>query len=186
MSLNFFSHTISEYDTFAFGELKKLEKILKDGYLLSRRKLGLNVEMAAFNGMDYISLCDLSKEHEDYSAYNIYTKRGLSLLFDKSIKVIEPNYYQREIRDVVYFKKIHEMGLGKTRYSDLKDEVQVKNELSLEYLRGILLPYLKIMNRTCLNYANYYLDEIYSLLKQYNYDVPIINLDDEKVLTKRK
>ena len=47
--------------------LIKLELILKDNALLSRRLQGLNFS-SGFNGMDYISLCDYQKRSRRFGA----------------------------------------------------------------------------------------------------------------------
>ena len=122
--MNYYAHSISKFDKFDFNDIIVLQKILSTGYVLSRRNLDLCEEDALFNGMDYISLCDLSAHHEDYSAYNIYVKNGLSLLFDKNIKVIKPVYINLDKRDLNIGEKMHEFGL-KGIYTDLSDEVTI-------------------------------------------------------------
>ena len=181
--MDFYAHTISPYDDFMLNDLEKLEDILSSGYLLSRRYLNLNKEDSLFNGMDYISLCDLSKRHDDYSSYYLYTTRGLSLLFDKNIDVIIPNYIILNDRHLSTIQKMHELGL-KGRYSDLRDEVQVKDKLSLEYLKGASIPLSNIQKNHSDDYVKYYLYFIKSMLSYYKFDVPIYNLDNNKKLDK--
>ena len=97
--MNYYSHTI-RVTNFDISDVYRVKNIFKIGYLLSRNKLkdiiydeGINISetTALFNGMDYISLCDLTMEHDEYSAYNMYTKRGLSLIFNKKLPVIKPS-----------------------------------------------------------------------------------------------
>ena len=47
--MDYYAHTISKFDNFLLTELETLEKILKSGYVLSRRKLGLNESDALLN-----------------------------------------------------------------------------------------------------------------------------------------
>ena len=180
-NMDFYAHTITKYYDYDFKDIDKLKKILKSGYLLSRNKLGLDEDSAAFNGMDYISLCDLGVRHDDYSAYSMYTKKGLSLLFDKKINVIKPIVIDRNGESILtYFDKMHEMGMGKIRYSDFHDEVQVKDKLSLSYLSGVSLSLDRII---CINdfmHAKEYLKKIREMLIEYEYDIPIYNIDNEE------
>jgi len=179
--MDFYAHTITKLYDYDFKDIDKLEEILKAGYLLSRRKLGLNEEYAAFNGMDYISLCDLSMEHSYYSAYSMYARRGLSLLFDKNINVVKPIVIERNGESILtYFNKMHDMGMGKVRYTDFHDEVQVKDELSLSYLRGVSLSRKKIIELNDFMYAKEYLKRIRNKLIEYNYNIPIYNIDNEE------
>ena len=71
--MNYYSHTI-RISNFSFGDIEKVEDILKSGFIYSRRNLKnipgsdiklLGEETSLFNGMDYISLCDLSKRNLD-------------------------------------------------------------------------------------------------------------------------
>ena len=183
--MNYYAHTISARENFMIDDIGKLEDVLKSGYILSRRKLKLSEGDALFNGMDFISLCDLMAKRERYSAYNLYTKKGISLLFDHDIEVIKPTLISPPKNDFfIACDYMHKLGKGKVRYSDLPDEVQVKDELSLAYLRALSLSLKEIQRVHRDNYIESYLDVMYSLTRQYNYPVPIINLDDEKVLKK--
>jgi hypothetical protein len=184
--MNYYAHTITRFYRYDIN-ISKLEQILASGYLLSRRKLGLEDEYVAFNGMDYISLCDLSVLHNDYSAYNIYTRNGLSLLFDKSISVIKPIIIEERIKSILEFSsKMNEIGRGKIRYSDLHDEVQVKDELSLCYLRGVSVSLDKIVELHDIEYAKKYLESIKRKLIEYNYDIPIYDIDCEEEVNIKK
>lgn len=177
--MNYYAHTISKYDNFMLSDLENLENILKSGYLLSRRKLGLNKSDALFNGMDYISLTDLSKKDNGHSSYMMYTKKGLSLLFNKDIDVVTPKIIYLDSRHVDIGKKMHNLGL-RGRFSDLSDEVQVKDRLSLEYLKGLTLSLDRIESFHSDDYVNYYLYYTLCMLKEYGYNLPIIDLGSEK------
>ena len=182
--LKYYAHSFSKTDNLMLSDFTKLEDILKNGYLLSRRKLGLSEEEALFNGMDYISLCDLEKKHPKNSAYNLYIKRGLSLLFDKKIEVVEPDYIYVDYNTIGSIDMMHYYGI-KGRYSDLIDEVQVKDEVSLNYLRGIMLSLSRMQYYYTDEYIEEYLKVVSYLLDKYHLDIPIINLDNEKILKKQ-
>ena len=180
----YYAHTI-RLSNFNKIDLERIEKILKKGYILSRRKLlllgedeiDIREETSTFNGMDYISLCDLKKEHHDYSAYNMYTKNGLSLLLSRDIPVIMPNLVEKSNRlDSIF--NMHKLGKGENRYSDLEDEVQVKDSISLEYLKGLCFSIKKLLSFCDEDYLYYYIEVLNFLLYKYHYPVPIYNIDD--------
>ena len=181
--LNYYGHTIGSIFNYGLTDLDVLNRIFECGCVLSRNRLGLLKQDALFNGMDYISLCDLGEEHDLYSAYNIYTMRGLSLLFDRDIKVIKPIYVKLSRNSLFAQEEMHDYGI-KGRYSDLMDEVQVKDELSLEYLRAISLSLKRIEFLHDKEYLKIYLSRIQEALNYYKYHVPIINLDDEQEIDK--
>ncbi len=185
--MDYYSHTI-RITNFDIHDAYLMGKILKSGYLLSRNKLKGLVDdhdrylceaTALFNGMDYISLCDLSCVHEEYSAYNMYVKRGLSFLFSRELQVIKPKLVSIQMGNIIFGDDAHKMGMGVERYSDLPDEVQVRDCVSMKYLRGILFSL-----ETFYRYHNeIYLVEYVKLLKEVlnmnGYSVPVINLDTE-------
>ena len=178
MNLNFYAHSVCKHYDQLFLDSENLEKVFKSGYLLSRRKLNMSEEMSLYNGMDYISLCDLACRHEEYSAYNMYIKRGISLLFNHDIRVIIPKKVERSSNILQDIFNMHRLGMEEMRYTDLHDEVQIKDMLSLDYLEGILLSKeLFYKYYSDVDFKDY-LDYIEYLLELYNYKVPIINLGD--------
>jgi hypothetical protein len=192
--MDYYSHTI-RITNFNIYDAYRIDGILKIGYLLSRNKLKgliddddryLCEETALFNGMDYISLCDLSCIHNEYSAFNMYVKKGVSLLFSKRLEVIKPKIVSIQMGNAIFGDDAHKLGMGIERYSDLSDEVQVRDCVSMEYLKGILLSL-----HTFYHYHNeIYLVEYINLLKEIletnGYHVPIINLDTENEIIVEK
>ena len=178
----YYAHTIRIKDI--DSNLERLEQILKSGYLLSRRNLGLDsVEDSLYNGLDYISLCDLSKNHNGYSSYNMYVRNGLSLLLDHNINVITPTLLDYSIYT---YMDVKNLDLVHNRYSDFKDEVQVKNRISLEYLKGLCIPVSMFYAMGDSNCLNNYVKRVYELLEKYNYSVPLYNIDSEEVIKIKK
>ncbi len=186
--MDYYSHTL-HITNFSIMDIYHMETILKSGYLLSRNNLkdvlydtdiNIGENTALFNGMDYISLCDLSKIHEEYSAYNMYVKNGLSLLFNKKIKVIEPTIVNIRMGNFIFGDDAHKLGMGVKRYSDLSDEVQVKDKLSLDYLEMIMLSLNKFYRYHNEEYLIVYLKLLKDLLLKYEKNIPIINLDTER------
>ena len=178
---NYYAHAIS-VSNFKINDFKTLERILKSGYLMSRnaqRKSGMkslsnSILTAYFNGMDYISLCDLSVNHDGNSSYDMYIRRGLSLLIDRDITVIKPILIGDT--EFNYFNTV--AFCGKNRYSNLVDEVQVKDKVSLEHLKALSLSLSVFSSFHDKEYLTDYLKYTKLLLEKYNYDVSIYNLDD--------
>ena len=178
-----YAHTI-RISNYRIRDIQQLEKILQSGCLLSRKlqrqkgykSIDNSVLTACFNGMDYISLCDLKMNHDGYSAYNMYTKKGLSLLLDRNLPIINPTIVNPG--DYNYFNV--KVFLGNNRFTDLIDEVQVKNNISLSHLKGMCLSLSRFKEFYNEQYIDYYLDYLKSVLDEYGYSVPIYNLDDKE------
>ena len=169
-----------------------LSKILKSRYLLSRR-LQNNYLPVGFNGLDYISLCDYDKKdiynsgsikYSDYNAYHNFIASSLSLMFPKECinaidtKTIDYIYnYQKS------YDYMQHLGLSSTtRYSDLPDEVQVKDKISLDHLIALTIPMHLIYNPLYSKDRNYKrlikeLSTIKSILIRYHYlGIPIYDI----------
>lgn len=187
----FFAHTIERND-FHIHDISILEDIFSSGYIYSRRNLlkitndpaKTSEETSLFNGLDYISLCDLSKNHNGKSSYNTYIRAGLSLLIDHSIEVITPTLLDMRFYD---YETVKKLDLINNRYTDFKDEVQVRDQISLDYLRGMCLPLSGFYVNHDKAYLERYLGGVIELLEDYGYEVPIYNLDTwEKIKIKSK
>lgn len=181
--------------------IKKLKSILESKALLSLRKQE-KAPTLGFNGMDYISLCDYekkdlfnpgyitSKENLKYNAYNGYIKQSLSLVFPKEkFEVITPEIIDISIGNRAGYKQMAKLGESlEKRYSDMPDEVQVKDSLSLELMTAITLPLHK-MNKPFHNEKktiDLVLEEIYKiqlLLNVYGYDVPLFDIESFESIT---
>ena len=184
----YYAHTI-RISNFRIRDFDNLEKIFQCGYLLSRRgqrqngdkSIDNSILTALFNGMDYISLCDLKMSHDGNSAYNMYTRRGLSLLIDRNIQVIVPT--KLPPYDYNYFNP--RVFLGNKRFTDLIDEVQVKDSIDLSHLKGMCLSLSVFKSFYNEEYIEYYLKYLKELLDEYKHDVPLYNLDSrEKIKIK--
>lgn len=177
--------------------LNLLEKILISNELLSRKLQGLS-DSINFCGEDYISLVDLKKRNQfksdEYNSYLLFARFNPSIIFPNNIfDVVEPVILPLKIAD--YYDSVHLMqmlGASKdSRYTDLLDEVQVKDRISLDFMIGFMLPSYEVLNfwrndsinmdivkRECEKYRE--------LLIKYGHDVPIYdsitfrNLDDEE------
>lgn len=172
--------------------IRVLKQILKDNALLSAKlqhKIGPSI---LFNGMDYISLCDYQKRFDKINtmdnAYEAYIKYSLSLIFPKDkVDVIIPQIIDIKYTDN-YYGKMKELGLSTNeRYSDMPDEVQVKDRLSLDLMSGITLPISKMKNCFLNEEKTTYMvlkeiDKINELLYKYNHMVPLYDIDSFETL----
>lgn len=133
--------------------LKVLKEILESGKIKSRRLRGdTDTTKGGFNGIDYISLCDFrrrnNKPYENdpyligYNSYECFIKESPSFILKKNkIAAIKPILVEPVIFD--YGSRARMCKLGNAtygRFSDLPDEVQVKNEISLDRCVGLTIP----------------------------------------------
>ena len=197
MKENICLHAINAYYEIYYPKinLKVLESILKDNAILSKRLQGIK-DSNGFNGLDYISLCDYQKRHIHhlnhpyYTSYDSYIKESLSLMFpmDK-LSIITPYILNIICKSKKSYRQMAYLGtLENTRYSDLYDEVQVKNSISLDLLCGITIPTKKLTTSllTIDKNANRiikHLNSLKSLLITYNHLVPIYDIDSMTELT---
>lgn len=193
MKENIYLHGICPSNTFYLETYETYEilcKILKCRALLSS-KLQRTMSNEGFNGVDYVSLCDytrryiMAKAKNNFNAYNTYVRYSVSLMFPQGkFEVVDPVIVEAPfLMTAKDYEKMKELGLSKSkRFSDMPDEVQVKDRVSLEYMSGLTYPVhmvrendessIKKISRIMedldiLNYA----------LSEYGYDVPIYDVD---------
>ncbi len=169
-----------------------LAKILASNALLSRRLLGMS-ESYGFNGLDYISLCDYEKKEElsegrkSYNAYHSYIKNSVALAFEKEKicdKIIQPELVENCSLTKHGYRFMRDAGLfeGK-RFSDMPDEVQIKDRLSMDNLSYISFPVASFLDYHSMKKNNKKIDlllqEIYelnSMLLDYGKDIDIYDI----------
>lgn len=179
--------------------LKILENILKSGYLLSRRQLCLEDKPINFSGNDYISFCDRKLRYakpyqnigllEKYTSYETHINSSLSLGFDrKGLEIIDTKLVQPIVLQTRQDRVIKKYGLSEeVRYSDMPDEVQIKDRVSLGNLRCLTLPVNLMTNKhsdiiyDCGDVCRC-VDEINELMSDYNYSVPIYDIGSKELL----
>ena len=168
-----------------------LEKIFNSGALLSMRLQGRKSN-EGFSGLDYISLCDLEKKHlkntgrRNYNTYYNYVINSLSLAFDKDkLEVIEPFIVNNCSLDAYGYAKMKYLGESPyERYSDMPDEVQVKDSVSLDNMRAITFPtktfiqcnFFKNKKRK-LELLKEEINKINELIDKYGYDVKVYDIE---------
>lgn len=176
---------------------QKLLQILKRRALLSA-KLQRKRSYGGFNGRDYVSLCDYDKRDDykrfmgKYNAFHTYVRYSLSLAFPKDkLSVIEPKVLNGVyIRDSKGYAEMERIGKSKSeRCTDMPDEVQVKDKVSLDNLCATTFPLhlLKDFKGYSIDELSsiimYEIEEIDKLLSKFGYDVPIYDIDTFEELT---
>ena len=124
--------------------LELLEKILKSGAVLSTNLSGVPCNNN-FSGADYISLCDYERKHlgkgfgKTYNGFYQYAVYDPSLMFPKDqIEVIHPIILKKMIIQYSnYVSFMRELGMEEDRYTDLEDEVQVRDRIDINKLCGL-------------------------------------------------
>lgn len=191
---NIYLHGIANM---AFAEEEKesieaIEEILTQNYLLSRIEQGkLNNVKEGYNGIDRISLCDydtgievMSEFYHPLTSYEMFINQSLSFIFPKkNINAIFPIIVSNNISEEELFELQTDPQFEGEYFTDLPDEVQVKDKLSLDYMEGITIPIEYIFQQSkSLEDATkkiiYYLNNLDELLKKYKRKNHIYNLDD--------
>lgn len=176
---------------------KILLQILKRRAILSS-KLQRRRSTGGFNGHDYVSLCDYAKRNDyksfmgKYNAYHTYVRYSLSLAFPKDkLNIIKPKVLNGVyIRDSKGYNEMEKLGKSrKERCTDMPDEVQVKDKVSLDNLCATTFPLhlLKGFSDSSLDeqasLIMFEIEEIDRLLNKFGYDVPMYDIDTFEELT---
>ena len=187
-----------------------LKEILASGELKSKRLRGItDKSYGGWNGLDYISLCDYRRRnnrpygndqfYKGYNAYETYIKTSLSFILTKSkICAIKPQLVAPIIFDWDSHYIMYELGNStKGRFSDLPDEVQVKDSISFDRIKGMTIPieYMVTEHIPEFKSKNYkyippynakelieYLNRIKDLLNKYKLFIDLYDLETQILL----
>ena len=203
---NYYLHAINSNSNDNFDEktiLKRLTEVLKSKKILSRRKMiDMPPNKGGWNGLDYISICDYSKKnnppfenldhYKGYTAYELFVKNSIAFILKKdSINGIVPNLMPPAVFDHALLAEMCVLGNHPTeRYSDLPDEIQVRDEISLDHMVGMAVPIEKMMEIMNTKDIIEFLKKVKKLLIKYHrptafYDLKTqIPLKDEKDIEK--
>ena len=205
MDKSVYLHGISAYDDLYNPRYtnRLLEDILKSEALLSFNKqiskYGKNRYRErdgriGFNGVDYISLCDYEKRYErfpdrrHYNSFHAYILYSLAIIFPKDkLSVITPELICID-DELDFFIEMARCGLSKTKqYSDMADEVQVKDIIPLSLMSGVTIPLDKLdrifyTSSMYLDIALKEIDKLATLLLKYGYDIPIYDIKSTESL----
>lgn len=193
MKEDIYLHGICPSNTFYLETYETYEilcKILKCRALLSS-KLQRTMSNEGFNGVDYVSLCDytrryvMAKAKNNFNAYNTYVRYSVSLVFPQGkFEVIDPVIIKAPfLMTAKDYVKMKELGLSKSkRFSDMPDEVQVKDRVPLEYMSGLTYPVHMVRenDESSIKKISRIMEDLDMLnyaLSEYGYDVPIYDVD---------
>lgn len=191
MNENVYLHDIGNphYLYVPADQRKVFERILDSGYLLSRRNQGIYFS-TGFAGLDYISLCDYTLRDvcngEMYNGFHQYIKNSLAVGFPKeSLDVIEPVIIKPISTIANGYDYMKYLGLSKNnRYTDLPDEIQVKDRVDMNSMSLVTFPtryYIEdsLFNNKIMLYKRLKkeLGEVNKLLIKYDYNVPIYDVE---------
>ena len=212
MKSTVYMHTVSHSHFNSKRDLNTLSYVLKSGSLLSLRNQGYK-HSSGFAGLDYISLCDYEKRHETnngllyYNAYYSYIRHGVSLAFDKDKIKEKYDVITPEFLDAIKYGESIEiymqiLGNEVKRYSDLPDEVQIKDKLFLTDICYLTYPCQEFFDSKIIikheskrKKLAHEINELKKVLLSYGYDLSIYDIDSgvllneegvEKVLSLKK
>lgn len=191
---SFYYHGITD------NQLACLESILKSKAILSRSKMNEEMNLISrhdyigYNGNDYVSICKKFYNNETSDCYEEYIRTNISLIMSDlpnviNTELINLNYNNENYQD--YYNRFHNL---EVRYSDLTGELQVYKEIPLEYVVAISYPLTMLINDVKNSYMeNKQKNKIYhkivydyfmlkKLLKEYNFNVPIIDLETNNLV----
>ncbi len=177
---------MSKYFYHGTLEIDTLIKILLSGSIKSRRLLNYDIP-GYFNTEDYVSLCrkidDLTYYDEYRNSFESFIENNFCLIISNEVNAIKTEYYDSSKTilwtEIVNFLHEHE----DVRYSDLIDEWQVKDEISLKYIIGIGLPFTKI-NMECLKDNSLFDKVIIVLLIARCLGLKVINTEEDNFIEK--
>ena len=199
MEHNVYMHTVNNRNFVSRRDIENLQYILHVGYLYSRRKQGYK-SSSTFSGLDYISLSDFTKKDQTndgllyYNAFYSYTRLGIAVSFpkeiiDKNYEVIIPELLSGVKQEGVIEYNMASLGNGVTRYSDLPDEVQIKDQVAMKDALYVTYPCTEFLETQFLtrkeNKAKKLIHEINELKKviqSQNYNLDVYDIDSEILL----
>lgn len=123
--------------------LDKMFNIITSGGIKSQKRLGL-CSRGGYNGDEYICVC--SKEETFYydylmNAYNAYVLNSFCFIIDDDIQAIKTMLVEPGGANGINWAFDQMRICPSKRYSDLCDEWQVKDEISLNHIMGIGIPF---------------------------------------------
>ena len=123
--------------------LNRIEAILKTGKIsLNKYSNAMDAKYVSHGKRIYLSDPLKPALPKLDSAINLYISRGLSLVLDRKINIIEPSY------SLTYENQ-------NTEWTNLFDEVRAYEDISLEHLKAITLPIDLIIKKYQIDLLNY-------------------------------
>lgn len=179
---NYYFHGLQYFKNSFFKDIiiQRLSNILKSGYILSRKKQFSTLKIQYlynnnWNGNKYISICKKLKEEEitEQENYAYYCYVNNEKVFSIAL-AISP-----EIESKLIFRK----GI----YRRMLGEYQVFNKIPISYIKAVTISCNHIISECdhlIPQSRNYSIltSEIQKILKIYNADIPLININDGLIM----
>lgn len=150
----------------------KCRRLIEKENIVIRRSLDITLGVG-YNGNEYISLCKLNDySYEGESAYDVFVRGNFCFVISDDIHAIKPlDIDSREIREKFsqeLLSFIESRDISELRFSNMKDEWQVKTRIPLQYIKGIGIPIRKIEYYPEMFY---YIQRAIALAEMYHLDV---------------
>lgn len=142
----------------------KIRKILAGKYISEYHFYGDNC-----NKGEYVSL--FKWINNNIIEYETFIESNISLLITPAINAIETRYISYNDWEKIMSEKLPLKNL----YSYMQGECLIKDYISLDYVKAIGVPYLKLMRQGKQEYADKLIDDIQKLMEQYNINLPIVD-----------
>ena len=199
---NYYLHAVHSNSDSTFDDkiiLTSLVQVLKSKKILSKRKMkDLSLKKGGWNGLDYISICDYSKRnaptfenreyYKGYNAYELFIKNSIAFILEKEgIEGITPTLMPPAVFDYDSLEEMRILGNHPTkRFSDLPDEIQVKDEISLDQMIGMTIPIEKMMEMYSKEEIISFLKRVKYLLRKYHRPQELYDLESQILLIEEK
>ena len=122
--------------------LEVLEDIIRDGKILSLERSGKSYDHVRMNKSDEICISKMCNQKLFYnSAFNMYVKQKVSFILKGNL----PNVYKPDLIPVSSTFG-DELSFCNSGFTDMYDEFRVKDEIPLDYVVGINVPFKSIMD----------------------------------------
>lgn len=161
--------------------LEKLENIFKEGKILAGKYLSnYRFYDDNCNKGEHVSLLKLQGDNKlEYETFIL--ENNVSLLISPICNAIETKYVDYNTWYDLRSKK-YEL---KHLYSYMRGECMCKDFVSIDFVKAIGIPYQRIVLYKKKEFADKLIEDIQSLMKQYNIDLPIVDVSRyNRILTK--
>lgn len=156
--------------------------IIESGGIKSKRKLKINNLYVGYNGSDYISLCNKEDNsmynffYDNMNSYEDYIYSNFCFIVSDEINAIKTKKFDIKGKYVSYMQ-FYSLAQGDIRYSDMFDEWQVKDEINMDKIIGIGLPFNLVFSyKNSDQEFKKYIELLFNLVHKYNLD--IVNTED--------
>lgn len=157
--------------------LNTMIEIIKSGGLKSKHLQDNLGFVIGFNGNEYISLCNKENSYmynfidDRNNSYEEYIVNNFCFIISDRIDAIKTQDFSKK-RSEISYADFYSIAQGDIRYSDMFDEWQVKDEIKLDKIIGIGLPFNLVMSYKNMDKEfKKSIELLYSLARTLNIDI---------------